>query len=167
MPPLSASELQALGVEPLSPAAKAAHRAGGALHHLVALVALGRVRGLTAAELAEWNLTQAEERGYYAEWVHRHGAGNVDAYLKDFLGGRAVLYDESLVERVPDGYDVTTRIWYHDEVPESFFYHDVSLEEFSAYVASLASANARRCGVEVTLEHAHGCEVARIRRILK
>lgn len=161
---LPASELQALGVEPLSPAAKAAHRAGGALHHLVALVALGRDRGLTVAELAEWNLTQAEERGYYAEWIHRHGAGNVDAYLKDFLGGRAVLYDESIVERVPGGYDVTTPIWYHDEVPESFFYHDVSLEEFSAYVASLASANARRCGVEVTLEHANGHELARIRK---
>ena len=167
MPPLSASDLQSLGVEPMSPAAKATHRAGGTLHHLVALVAFGRDRGLTAAELAEWNLTQAEERGYYAEWIGRHGAGNVDAYLKDFLSGRAVLYDESTVERVPGGYDVTTRIWYHDELPESFFYYDVSPEEFSEYVVSLASANARRCGVEVTLEHANGREIARIRRGLK
>jgi hypothetical protein len=164
MSPLSASELQALGVEPMSPAARAAHRAGGVLHHLVALVALGRDRGLAAAELAEWILAQAEERGYYAEWIGRHGAGNVDAYLKDFLGGRAMLYDESIVERVPGGYDVITRIWYHDEVPESFFYHDVSQEEFSEYVACLARANARRCGIDVILEHADGREIARIRR---
>jgi hypothetical protein len=159
---LSSAEREQLQLFAPSPAQGATHRAHGALHHLVALVALGRDRGMTMHELAEWNLSQAESRGYYGDWIERNSEDKVGAYLRDFVAGRAVLYDESTVARIPGGYEVSTRIWYHDDVPEIFFYYDVSLEEFSDYVIALAAGNAARCGVAVDVKHADKTETIRI-----
>ncbi|HKE14640.1 MAG TPA: hypothetical protein VKB80_07240 [Kofleriaceae bacterium] len=147
------------------PATLVEGRALGALTHLVAKLRLARDFGLAPDALATWSLDRHGERGYHDEWIAAHGRGNLERFLGDFLAGRSVLYDESWVTVQVGGFEVRSRIWYHDELPEAFFYFDVSPEEFTDYVIALGCENARRLGVELTLVHEDGFERAVIRAL--
>lgn len=139
-------------------------RALGALTHLIEKVRLGRELGMTPRELAIWSLDQYGERGYHDEWIAVHGRGNVDQFVDDFIGGRSVLYDEcQIVRRDGAVIELRSRIWYHEEVPEAFFYFDVTTDEFTEYVVNLAQDNARRVGIDLTIRHHAGIEHAEVR----
>lgn len=139
-------------------------RALGALTHLVEKVRLGRDLGMTPHELAIWSLDQYSERGYHSEWIAAHGGGNVEQFVEDFVRGRSVLYDDCRIAR-RDGVaiEIRSQLWYHDEPPETFFYFDVTTDEFTEYVVTLAQDNARRIGIALELRHHAGMEHAEIR----
>lgn len=147
----------------MSPSELARKRAQGCFNHIAMTVRLGREHGQDARALAAWNLGMFADHGYYEEWGVHAGHGNVDAFLQEFLSGREMLYDACQVVATADGYEVTSRLWYHEDPPELLFYLDLEPEDISAYVVELGQENARRCGVALELTHEGGVERARIR----
>lgn len=168
---MSAAERQAefgdLVASILLPPARelARRRAGGCLNHIAMTVRLGRTAGMDARALAAWNLDMMSEHGYFDEWIRREGAGNLDAFLGDFVSGRQLIYDDTTVSRTATGFEVTSRLWYHDDPPELFYYLDLAPEELSEYIVALGVESARRLGVALSVEHGGGVERARIARL--
>ena len=144
------------------PAELARRRAGGCLNHVAMTVRLGRAAGMDAAALARWNLDMMSDHGYFDEWIRREGSGNLAAFVADFVAGRQLLYDDTAVTPTADGFQVESRLWYHVEPPELFFYLDLLPEDVSEYVVALGVESARRLGVGLALEHRDGTERARV-----
>lgn len=140
-------------------------RAIGCLHGLVLAVAFALSTGHTLDELVDFGLGGFEGGGYYDDWAQQHGRGEgaLDAFVREFVRGRAMIYDRSEVSLVGDTYRVTSPLWFWAETPEFFFYYGLTPEEFSQYTRRLAEENARRLGIDLTLTYADGQEVAQIR----
>ncbi len=157
-------ELTALGISRWDAVEVARERAVSVLQHLLTVIALGRDRGLGVERLVEWSLSHAADHGYYEEWILRHGRGNLDAFLADFVRLRRSIYDEIDIYRLPDGYAVRSRMWFLDELAEVFYYYGVEHDDFCAHVSTMAREHARRCGLQAEVRHGDGFEIVSIRR---
>lgn len=137
----------------------AADRARSTLNYLATLVAFAHHQGVPDTELVEWLHGHYDDMGYYAEWRTHNGAGNVTAFVADFVRGRRLLYSHSTARRLDeDRWEITTPIWFRADPTEAFFYLGLEPEEFSAYVAVLTRAHAARLGLDVEIEHDDGTE---------
>lgn len=133
--------------------------ANGMLGHLLALIALNRAKGGTTEELALWQIKMLQQHGYYAE-LKIDSKYNLESFLSDFVRGRRLIYDDLKITTHDGETSVRTKIWFYEELPEAFFYFDVSMEEFSRFASALARAHAAASGVELRLEHRDGFEIA-------
>ena len=164
MPTLTDIELTEMGIPPFEASAVATARARSILNYIVMFVALGRDRGLSFSEIADWIHECYAERGYYDSWLLVHGEDRLKAFLQTFLLGRRLLYDQSTVKRLADGsYEVITPTWYQRELPQTFFYFAIEPEDLREYVSILARSNAQRLGIEIEIEHQDHLERAIIR----
>lgn len=160
------SNLDSAGIPPSDVKHTATERAKGVMNYIVMLIALGRDNGLGCQDMVDWIHAHYAERGYYEEWLATHGAGNVDAFLRDFLSGRGLLYEASTFRSLDSGgYEVLTPSWYQRDLPEAFFFFDVDPDEFSQYVQILGRSHAQRLGIDLELKHEGGFERAVIRRL--
>ncbi|MEI9997380.1 MAG: hypothetical protein WDM91_22490 [Rhizomicrobium sp.] len=126
--------------------------------------AFARSRGATFEDLAGFGLGGFHDGGYHEAWIEVNGAGNVEAFVKDFVSGREMIYDTCKIVERADAIEIHTDLWFYDETPEFFFYYDTTPEEFSRYVVVLGERNARMLGIDLVLEHKAGREKAVVRR---
>lgn len=87
------------------------------------------------------------------------------AFVKMFVQGRNLLYDNIEVNNLSDGYEVKTHTWYESEIPEAFFYFDMDAEEFANYSAKLAIKNAEKLGINLSIKKEGNIEIAYIKKL--
>jgi hypothetical protein len=159
----TSDELAALGIPALDAAAVARERAVSVFQHLLTIIALGRDSGMSVERIVEWSLSHAADHGYYDEWCRRHGEGNLVAFLADFVRGRRSIYDDIVIYRLSDGYEVRGHMWFLDDLAEAMFYYGLSADEFCAHVSAMAREHAQRCGLYVEVCHRDDFEIVSIR----
>lgn len=139
-------------------------RAKEVLACLCTTLSLGRDQGLSTLEIVSWSLAKLHKNDFFSYWVHLFGPGNTKAFLNDFLEERKNLFDYSSVAEKKDGtLIVQTPLWFYKTTPETFFYLDLTAEDFSEYFIELAEEKARRLGIDLSIIHHNGMETAIIR----
>jgi hypothetical protein len=131
------------------------------LGHLAVVIARNRALDSGLHDLADWQIELLEGHGYYSE----RAADNAEPliqFVEEFVRGRGLIYDEISVKWHGETAVVESKMWFSEELPEVFFYFDISLEEFAAYAKALAEAHARACGFMARIEHVEGIERAQI-----
>jgi hypothetical protein len=135
----------------------------GMVSHLAALIALNRHFGRSVRELAEWMTNVIADQGYYAE-QGRLGEYRLEDFVRDFVRGRGLVYDQIEVEVRPQMATIRTHLWCLEDLPEAFYYYSVTPEEYSEFACSLAELHANRCGFNITLRHSGALETAHVQK---
>jgi len=162
---MSESSYESSDLKLMSEATTSEGHALGMLSHIAALIALNRQFGRSSEQLADWQTTLITEQGYYDELTRPSDYG-LESFITDFVKGRGLIYPDIQISRQDTAVIVRTAIWFHKELPEVFYFFDVSLEEFSAFVCALTRAHGRACGFDVEVNHTDGFETAVIRPLL-
>ena len=136
-------------------------QAMGMLGHLLALIALNRECGRTVEQLAEWQVTIVKQHGFYSEQAREPGYG-LEKFVENYVAGRKLIYREVEATILEGTATIRTRLWFVDDLPDAFFYFDVSLNEFRDYVCALARQHASASGFSLIVEHKDGIEMARV-----
>ena len=138
-------------------------RAKETLTGMCMALSLGIDQGLSIKEIVSWSLTKLHKNDYFSYWVHLFGPGNTKEFLNEFLDERKNLFDYSGISEEDGTLIVQTPLWFYKEIPETFFYLDITPEDFSEYFILMAEEKARMLGVDLSIIHHNGMETALIR----
>lgn len=130
---------------------KSLEKSKAIVNYISMMISLAKDNGMKKRDLVNWIHSKFYQYGYFHEKeLSSLNATKLEDFVENFKNGRELLYEDVEVIKVNDyEYLVKSYKWYIEESPESFFYFDITPEEFSEYAILLASINAKKSGISI------------------
>lgn len=145
--------------------ALSSRRATAVINYLAIVLALARDQAMNPESLVSWVHRHYDDRGLYVERLSFDERPRLTQVAEEFMHGRELVYGTSQRCWLPDSatIEVRTQLPYWDSAPESFFFFDVTPEQFFSYARGLAQRHASRLGVDLKIWLEGHTEVAHFR----
>ena len=131
------------------------------VNYIVILLAFAKENGISEDDLINWLHNKYEEMGYYDQWRIMN-SNSVEEFVKLFIKGRNLLYDNIQLDEDDEKYIIRTKTWYTKAPSEAFFFFGIEPEELAIYSTKLAIENAKKLGFHINVYKKSDIEEAHI-----